>query len=331
MEVIQIMQISINTLTSQIKNLTKQQGNEKAFKGWITKNVPWQESAIKSIMQFEWMAGLSKDGYKRRTSIYAINALFLDIDDETIYGNNLLNFVHKSLSEIGLSHAIATSTHHLKVKLTKRGVELPACPRIKIMIPLEQLIEFSSEEDKDNWNYSREFILKSFSGILRAIKLDASSLDVNRASFRMNTKADNFEWRFYKGNSFNIQPYLRVMPQPEMVSFEFNGDQHQNDTLDAASYFFSTHRDRDEWLKVSAAIYHCFGAEVLKKLTKITKGELDSFKRINGRVCTAGTIFYYAKINGWQPRLDYIKEQQKQKLQKKSLSSLKDFNSLYGY
>ena len=321
------MQISINTLTSQIKKMTKQQGNEQAYKGWITKNVPWKESAIKSIMQFEWMAGLSKDGYKRRTSIYAINALFLDIDDETIYGDSLLNFVHKSLSEIGLSHAIATSTHHLKVKLTKRGVELPACPRIKLMIPLEQLVSLPTEEDKDDWNYSREFILKAFNCILRAIKLDASSLDVNRASFRMNTKADNFEWRFYSGDSFNIQPYLRVMPPPE--KFEFKGTNNQEDIISAASHYFSSHHDRDEWLKVAAAIYHEFNADVLKKLTKVTKGELDSFKRQNGRVCTAGTVFHYACLNGWQPRKEYI-EQLKPKTVN-ARKSLSDFNNNYGY
>lgn len=293
------MLISLNYITSRNPYLSKDQANTLTHKGWVTKNIPWEERSIKWAMSQEWMPGLSKDGLKRRESIVSMGSLFIDIDDPTPYGHRLIEHVHRALRAAMVSHAIATSTNHLREKHRASGEVLPACPRLKILIPLSKGVVFNSEEDKDDWNYSRPYILDALRDLLKVKELDTSSLDVNRCSFRMREDLHNFEWRFHRGRPFDVIPFLRKMPPPPPPL-----PRNENDddvVIDAAYWFFSDSRPREEWVRVCAAVYHLFGEEQLKQMTALTKAELNSFKRNTGRGSGAGSIIHYAREYGWVP------------------------------
>ncbi|APX10076.1 hypothetical protein PPW95_25410 (plasmid) [Vibrio parahaemolyticus] len=322
------MKISLNALTSKIKDLTKDRANEIAFKGWIVKDFYWTRTDIQHIFSCEWMCGLSNDGFKRRTSIYRMDTIFLDIDDPTKHGDNLLNHVHSELTKKNVSHAIATSTHHLKEKVRKSGEILPACPRMKMMIPLTEPIFFNSEEDKDDWNYSRPYIINYLKKLLDVEELDASSFDVNRASFRMNSSADNHEFVFFKGEPLMLKNLIKKMPPPEpRKPIETNSDNERN-LINAASWFFGENRPRDEWVKVAAAVYHEFGAETLQSLTKLSKGELLSFKRQSGNSAGAGTIIFFAQQYGWSFPVNEKQEKQP-KPENNQANSMTNYNSMW--
>ncbi|EPN0316250.1 hypothetical protein ACTTZI_004152 [Vibrio vulnificus] len=321
-----LLKISINSLTSLRKDLTKDEANQIAHKGWKVREFYWFEEDVRYILQCDWMVGLSIDGLKRRTSIYRMENLFLDIDDPTKYGNDLLDHIVQVLTNKGISHAIHTSTNHMKEKVRKSGEILPACPRLKMIIPLSEPVIFDSEADKDDWNYSRFYLVEFLKQLLEVEELDTSSLDVNRASFRMKPTAENFQFSFYKGNPLEIKHLLRKIPPQQPRKYVEMTDEHQQNIINAAYFFFGEHRPRDEWVKVAAAVYHEFGADILKQMTTLTNGELMSFKRQTSNASGAGTIIFFSQQYGWKFPIKQVEQVSK----KTSINaSISNFNNMW--
>ncbi len=304
--------ISINKETSSDRMMTKTEANEKAYRGWKITTLDWTESKVKTVFKCEWMAGLSTDGRKRKESIAGVGVLFLDIDDPTKHGAELLDIVHQRLSNAGYAHAIATSANHMREKIKSSGEVLPACPRLKIMIPLASPYLFVGNEEereqkRENWKAGAKRITAYFERLLEC-ELDHSSLDANRYSYRVNPQADNFEFRFADGKGLDAKNYCYPAPvnylaeaRRKRLAERFNGDDSMERVKDAARYFFSEHRGRDEWVNVCFAVANLFGIYELKNMTTMTKGEESGFSRqTSGRTVGAGTIIHLAKQYGWE-------------------------------
>lgn len=284
--------------------MTKGEANEQSYRGWTLTTQDWNETKVKTVFKCEWMAGLSIDGYKRRDSIAGVGILFLDIDDETQHGDQLLDIVHQRLSEAGYAHAIATSANHMREKRKASGETLPAIPRLKIMIPLTKIYLFKDEEKRECWNAARPRITSYFEKLLD-VHLDHSSLDANRYSYRIDVNSSNFEWRFSNGTGFDCSRFAipRVgnafaEARKNKSSERFNKDDER--VKQAAKFFLSQHRNRDDWVKVCLAVVNEFGMNTLKSMTELTFGEERSFSgRASSNTCGAGTIIYLAKQHGW--------------------------------
>ncbi|MFM5601408.1 hypothetical protein ACET7H_17510 [Aeromonas veronii] len=304
--------ISINEITSRDRTLSKADANSMAAFGWYSDTYEWTRSVVGKTFQKEWMSGLSTDGRKRKESIQGVGVLFLDIDDPTKHGAELLEVVHQRLSNAGYAHAIATSANHMKEKIKASGEVLPACPRLKIMIPLDVPYLFvgsetEQEQKRENWKAGAKRITAYFERLLEC-ELDHSSLDANRYSYRINPQADNFQFRFSDGNGFDAKRYCYPAPinliaeaRRKKLAERFNTDDNMDRVKDAARYFFSEHRGRDEWVNVCFAVANLFGIYELKAMTELTSGEESSFKRqTSGRTVGAGTIIHLAKQYGWE-------------------------------
>jgi hypothetical protein len=296
--------ISINKETSSVRTMTKSEANETSYRGWKITTLDWNESKVKTVFKCEWMSGLSTDGYKRRDSIVGMGVLFLDIDDETPHGTQLLEIVHQRLSNAGYAHAIATSANHMREKRKMSGELLPAIPRLKLMIPLTKMYLFKDEDKRECWNAARSRITNYFEKLL-GVELDHSSLDANRYSYRIDVNAPNFDWRFSDGKGFDCARFAI----PRVGNAFIDASKHKtaerfgkNDerVKQAAKFYLSQHRNRDDWVKVCLAVVNEFGMNALKSMTDLTTGEERSFSgRTSGNTCGAGTIIHLARQHGW--------------------------------
>ncbi|MTI12793.1 hypothetical protein [Sansalvadorimonas verongulae] len=303
------MKLSINTITS-VQNLSKDEANVQAWRGWEVQDIEWNSEALQRVFSGEWMASLAV-GRKRKEDMVGISALYLDIDDKTCHGDDILEVVHEKLVAENISHAIAPSAHHMKPKTKKSGEVLPPCPRLKIMIPMDEVLDITDSETMATWQASKTNILTHFADMfgIALKKMDGSSLDVNRYNYRCNPYRP--EWKFFTGSDFDITPLAVEPPEPEPVKYS-NYSNYSNDgnysgnddhIEDAARYFFSMHRDRSEWVTMCLAVANVLGVGTLATMTNTTKAELASFtKGTTGRIAGKGTIIHLAKQHGWDAK-----------------------------
>ncbi|MGQ5483749.1 hypothetical protein FA893_18255 [Photobacterium damselae subsp. piscicida] len=311
------MFVSINKKTSQDRTLSKDDVSTKAF-GWKVKDVQWEEGTIRTLFNCDWMAGISGNTRKREEDVIAIQSLFIDIDDPCDVGDNLLNHVHENLKAHNVSHAIATSINHQKLKETKAGKVLPACPRIKVLIPLSDVIDTESDHAKLVWSESVPSIMEFLSNIIKVRRekngevihpFDESCFQINRYSYRVNPSLPNFEWKFHDGEPLNINELAKEV-DPTVTSAVTVGvtdgvtQCYRNDDdllLSAATHFYSEPREHTEWCTVSYVIGSKFGIHQLRTMTSATEGQYLKFckNKLGGRKADVGSVFMLAANYGW--------------------------------
>ncbi|MFA0347475.1 MULTISPECIES: hypothetical protein [unclassified Vibrio] len=328
--------LSINVESSKDRWIEKDQVCIQYHDTWVTKTIPWTENNLKLVVSNDLMCGISSTGRKGKDAITETWCYYVDIDDPTRHGADLIDHVHRCFNRHGIAHAISTSVNNKREKKKPSGEILPACPRLKVLIPLAQPIPLATNVQKKIWEHNKVRCFAYIQKILgEDIPLDKSSHDANRYSYRANTNADNFEWRFADGKPLPLHKVLKApctfiqkliddgvagieagdelyyehckvevekKRAAKLKDLELKGidvkRQHQL-VMTAAKFFFSQNRDRGDWVQVCQAFVNEH-LGYLSDHTTLTRGELVSFTpSFSHDAVKAGTIVHLAKKYGW--------------------------------
>ena len=127
---------------SKCKNYDPDKGkgfnNSKVAWGWESVEVPWNE---KSIVDLVTKCGISgnefSDGHKVKDSWIGTSAIMLDFDG----GDFTKEWLITEQKGCGFNSYIYSSQNHQKEKVKKSGKILPACDRLRALIPLDAPIK----------------------------------------------------------------------------------------------------------------------------------------------------------------------------------------------
>ncbi|HFQ5145386.1 TPA: hypothetical protein ACGU88_000905 [Vibrio vulnificus] len=329
------IKLSVNNESSYDTNIAKADVCIRYHDTWETVHIEWKESNLKYAVSKDLMCGISSTGRKGKDAITETWCYYVDIDDPTRHGDDLIDHVHECFNRHGIAHAISTSVNNKREKTKPSGQLLPACPRLKVLIPLAQPIPLATNVQKKIWEHNKSSCFALVQRIIGDdIKLDQSSHDANRYSYRANLSADNFEWRFSDGKPLPLHKVLKApcefiqglidnsvsgteadelyyehckvesekKRQAKLKELEEQGidiKRQHHMVMNAAKYFFSETRDRDDWVKVCQAfVNEHLGC--LTNYTSLTRGELVSFTpSLANDAVKAGTIVHLAKKYGW--------------------------------
>ena len=133
----------INTCTKYNRNESKGYNNDKVAHGWQLTEVSWQK---KDIVDLTTMHGISCNEYvgdhKVAKDWVATHAIMLDFDDGSMTVDDLLS-IQKNWQ---YNSYVYNSQNHQKQKTDKDGNIVPACDRLRALIPLSEPIR--SEIDR---------------------------------------------------------------------------------------------------------------------------------------------------------------------------------------
>lgn len=140
-------QVSVNP--NYDPSLSKDENAKRVSSGWESMNVPWNET---SIVELTTLSGISMNFYdarkRRKENWRGCTAVMLDYDDG-IEDEDSLKCLQESYP---FNSYLFSSQNHLKPKKGK-----PACPRLRLLIPLNRPIYDHRELDRLKSYFLDEF------------------------------------------------------------------------------------------------------------------------------------------------------------------------------
>lgn len=116
----------------------KDENHHRVAYGWSLKEIPWTEDEIVKLTTKNAVSGNEfKSGHKVNTDWMKTHCLMLDFDG----GPYTLDWLLKEQHQWQFNSYVFSSQNHQKIKVTDSGKSLPACDRLRALIPLESPIK----------------------------------------------------------------------------------------------------------------------------------------------------------------------------------------------
>ena len=115
---------------------TKDYNNSRVAHGWELREFEWnQQTVIKLTTEFGVSGNEYCDGHKTTESWIATHAIMLDFDDGEMTEEKLLALQQ----QWDFDSYVFSSQNHQRKKI-KNGEKVPACDRLRVLIPLTEPI-----------------------------------------------------------------------------------------------------------------------------------------------------------------------------------------------
>jgi len=158
----------------------KDYNNSKVAWGWESVEVPWEKEKIVDLITKCGISGNEfSDGHKVKDSWVGTSAIMLDLDG----GDFTKDWLISEQSEWKFNSYIYSSQNHQKEKVTKSGKTLPACDRLRALIPLDTPIDSI---------FDLQAVTEYFINKYQGEGFDKTSFESNRYFAHGNTIVSNF-------------------------------------------------------------------------------------------------------------------------------------------
>jgi hypothetical protein len=194
---------------SKCKNYSPNQGkdynNSRVAYGWDSVEVPWEHDKIVDLTTKYGISGNEfRDGHKLKDSWVGTSAIMLDLD-----GGDFTNeWLISEQSEWKFNSYIYSSQNHQKEKVKKSGKTLPACDRLRALIPLDTPIKTI---------FDLQAVTEYFIDKYQGEGFDKTSFEQNRYFAHGNTIVSNFvddkaplDWKNLPGLYDSHKPKVKV-------------------------------------------------------------------------------------------------------------------------